>query len=213
MADDIETVCKRMVADANAQFTKYEAEKKKKGIKSTYTMSVFLSANEASKGRSPEEQAAEVLAGRSWTCNGSHMTDSARHVAPKLNGKYDDDAPSKLKKASKDDYDKFIEVYSSAMKKQGLRNFKAGADFLPNSEDPWHMELKDSRMPDSDPRVQKCLLTYAKATREGGQKRNQSFETTNAAAKKFLEDFDKKFQKAAGATAPGAAQGATPPPG
>src|SRR5581483_8585077 len=136
MADEIETVCKRMVADANAQFTKYEQEKKKKGIKSTYTMSVFLSGNEASKGRTPEEQAAEVLAGRSWTCNGSHITDSARHVAPKLNGKYDDD--------------KFIDVYSSAMKKQGLRNFKTGADFLPNSEDPWHMELKDSRMSDSD---------------------------------------------------------------
>ncbi|HZR18987.1 MAG TPA: hypothetical protein VFE51_16990 [Verrucomicrobiae bacterium] len=208
MADDIETVCKRMVADANAQFTKYEQEKKKKGIKSTYTMSVFLSGNEASKGRTPEEQAAEVLAGRSWTCNGSHITDSARHVAPKLNGKYDDDALTKLKKVSKDDYDKFIDVYSSAMKKQGLRNFKTGADFLPNSEDPWHMELKDSRMSDSDPRVQKCLLTYAKATREGGQKKNPSFESGNPAAKKFLEDYDKKFQKTAGPADAGAAPAA-----
>jgi hypothetical protein len=86
MADDIETVCKKMVADINAQFAKYEQEKTKKGIKSTYTMSVFLSNNTASKSRSPEEQAAEVVAGRSWTCNGSHMTDAARHVAPKLNG-------------------------------------------------------------------------------------------------------------------------------
>lgn len=192
MADDIETLCKKMVADANAQFAKYEAEKAKKGIKSTYTMSVFLSGYDKSKGRSPEEQAAEVLVGRSWTCNGSHMTDSARHVAPKLNGKYDDDAPAKLKKTSKDDYDKFVEVYGSAMKKQGLRNYKTGADFLPNSEDPWHMELKDSRMTDSDPRVQKCLLVYAKATRDEGKPRNEKFETTNEAAKKYLEAYDKK---------------------
>jgi len=192
MADDIETLCKKMVADANAQFAKYEQEKTKKGIKSTYTMSVFLSGYEKSKGRGPEEQASEVLAGRSWTCNGSHMTDSARHVAPKLNGKYDDDAPAKLKKASKDDYDKFVEVYGSAMKKQALRNYKTGADFLPNSEDPWHMELKDSRMTDSDPRVQKCLLVYAKATRDEGKPRNEKFETTNEAAKKYLEAYDKK---------------------
>ncbi len=200
MADDIETACKKMVDDANAQFKKYEAEKAKKGIKSTYTMSVFLSGNPVSKSRTPEEQAAEVLAGRSWTCNGSHMTDSARHVAPKLNGKYDDAALTKLKKASKDDHDKFVEVYSNAMKKQGLRNFKAGSDFLPTSSDPWHMELKDSRMPDSDPRVQKCLLTYAKATRESGQARNTEFETKNAAAKKFLEEYDQKLAKAQPAT-------------
>ena len=192
MADDIETLCKKMVADANAQFAKYEAEKDKKGIKSTYTMSVFLSGYEKSKGRSPEEQAAEVVAGRSWTCNGSHMTDSARHVAPKLNGKYDDDALAKLKKVSKDDCEKFIDVYGSAMKKQGLRNYKTGADFLPNSEDPWHMELKDSRMSDSDPRVQECLLVYAKATREDGKPKNEKFETTNDAAKKFLGAYDKK---------------------
>src|SRR3954467_2831506 len=191
MADDIETVCKKMVADINAQFAKYEQEKTKKGIKSTYTMSVFLSNNTASKSRSPEEQAAEVVAGRSWTCNGSHMTDAARHVAPKLNGKYDDDAPAKLKKASKDDYDKFIEVYGSAMKKQNLRNFKGGSDFLPNSEDAWHMELKDSRMSDSDPRVQKCLEAYAKATRDEGKPKNDKFESGNAAAKKFLEAYDK----------------------
>jgi hypothetical protein len=203
MADDIETVCKKMVDDANAQFKKYEQEKTKKGIKSTYTMSVFLSTNAVSKSRTPEEQATEVLAGKSWTCNGSHMTDSARHVAPKLNGKYDDDAPAKLKKASQDDYDKFIEIYGNAMKKQGLRNFKMGADFLPASEDPWHMELKDSRMPDSDPRVQKCLLTYAKATREGGQAKNTEFETKNDAAKKFLADYDKKFAKTAAGSAAG----------
>ncbi len=198
MADDIETLCKKMVADANAQFLKYEQEKTKKGIKSTYKMSVFLSGNAVSKSRTPEEQATEVLAGRSWTCNGSHMTDSARHVAPKLNGKYEDDALAKLKKVSQEDHDKFIEVYRSAMKRQGLRNYKTGTDFLPTNSDPWQMELKDSRLPDSDPRVQKCLLTYAKATREDGHSRNQQFEANDPTAKKFLEDYDKKSADAAG---------------
>jgi len=212
MADDIETMCKKMVADANAQFLKYEQEKTKQGIKSTYKMSVFLSGNPVSKSRTPEEQATEVLAGRSWTCNGSHMTDSARHVAPKLNGKYEDDALTKLKKVSQDDHDKFIEVYRSAMKKQGLRNYKTGADFLPTSSDPWHMELKDSRMPNSDPRVQKCLCAYAKATREDGHARNDQFEANDPTAKKFLEDYDKKHPKAEAGGAAGGESGPKPSP-
>jgi hypothetical protein len=54
----------------------------------------------------------------------------------------------------------------------------------------------------ADPRVQKCLLTYAKATREGGHTKNEQFETTNPAAKKFLEEYDKKLGNAAGEAPP-----------
>src|SRR5262249_17499991 len=126
MADDIETVCNRMVKDANAQLEQYEKEQKKTGVAKPNSMRVFLSQYEKSKSRTAEEQAAEVLAGRSWTCNSSHMADAARHVGPKLNGKNLSDMASLKKAVSKEDYDKFVAVYAAAMKKQGLRNYKGG---------------------------------------------------------------------------------------
>ena len=197
MADDIETVCKRMVADANAQLEKYEKEQTKKGVKKPNSMRTFLSGYDKSQSRTPEQQADEVVAGRSWTCNSSHMADAARHVGPKLNGKAFSDMKSLKNGVTEEDYDKFVELYDNAMKKQGLMNYKGQAGFLPDSVDPLHLELKDSRLSENDPRVQKCLLAYAKATREGGKKRNDKFETDNASAKKYLETYDKAQKKPA----------------
>ncbi|MEO8427089.1 MAG: hypothetical protein ABI651_08255 [Verrucomicrobiota bacterium] len=201
MADDIETACKRMVADANAQLEKYEKEQVKKGDKKPNSMRTFLSGYDKSQSRTPEEQADEVVAGRSWTCNSSHMADAARHVGPKLNGKAFSDMKSLKKGVTEEDYDEFVEVYDNAMKKQGLMNFKGQPGFLPDSGDPLHLELKDSRLSENDPRVQKCLLTYARATREGGKKKNDKFETENASAKRYLEAYDQAQKKSADARA------------
>jgi hypothetical protein len=184
MASKIEELCGKMVADANAQFAKYEKESK-----SANTMRLFLSDYSKSKQRTPEEQAKEVLAGKSWTCNSSHMADAARHVGLKLNGKVTYDL-KKFQKDSREDYDEFVEVYGSAMARQGLRNYRGGANFDPLGSDAYHMELKDSRLaPDSEP-VQKCLQYYAKATREDGQKKNAKFEQ-DASVKKFLDNYEK----------------------
>jgi len=188
MADDIETVCKRMVADANAQLDNYEKKQIKEGVKKPNSMRTFLSGNPSSGVRTGEQQAKEVLAGRSWTCNSSHMADAARHVGPILNGKKLT-AMSPLKKAvSEEDYDCFVEFYSKAMKKQGLRNYKGGTEFLHASGDPLHMELADSRLPANHPEVEKCRTAYAKATREDGQSKNDGFEKAD---KKWLDAYDK----------------------
>jgi hypothetical protein len=196
MADDIETLCKKMVDDANDQLEKYEKEQVKKGVKKPDSMRTFLSKYEKSKSRTGEQQAEEVLAGRSWTCNSSHMADAARHVGPKLNGK-NLTSMSALKKAvSQEDYDCFVEIYGKAMKKQGLRNYKGGTEFLPSSADPLHLELADSRLPDKDPKVEACRKAYAKATREDGKPKNEDYEKAD---KKWLEAYDKAHpQPAAG---------------
>ena len=154
-------------------------------------MRAFLSQYDKSKSRTGEQQAEEVLAGRSWTCNSSHMADAARHVGPMLNGKKFSDMKSLKKGVTQEDYDKFVEVYENAMKKQGLMNFKGQPGFLPDSADPLHLELKDSRLPDNDPEVQKCLQAYAQATRAGGKKKNEAAEKAYA---KFLETYDKAQQ-------------------
>ena len=72
---------------------------------------------------------------------------AARHVGPKLNGKNLTSMKALKKAVSADDYKRFVEIYSAAMKKQGLRNYKGGTDFLPSSNDPLHMELADPRLP------------------------------------------------------------------
>lgn len=188
MADDIETVCKRMVADANSQLEKYEKEQIKKGVKKPASMRTFLSQYEKSKSRTGEEQAQEVLAGRSWTCNSSHMADAARHVGPRLNGKNYAEMKSFKKALSQEDYDCFVEIFGNAMKKQGLMNYKGTAGFLPDSADPLHMELKDSRLSGNHPEVEKCREAYAKATREDGKPKNDAFEKAEA---KWLGAYDK----------------------
>ena len=119
------------------------------------------------------------------------MADSARHVGPKLNGKNLVEVSDLKKAVSKEDYAKFVEVYAAAMKKQDLRNYKGDKDFLPDSEDPCHMELPDSRLKDDDAKVTECRETYAKATRIDGKSRNKKFEES-AAEKKWLEEYDKK---------------------
>lgn len=200
MADDIETVCKRMVADANAQLEKYESEQVKAGNKKPNSVRTFLSGYSRSGKRDAKTQAEEVLAGRSWTCNSSHVADSARHVGPKLNGKPLSSMGPLKKAVSKEDYDKFVGIYGAAMQKLGLLNFKQGAAFLHTSVDPLHVELPDSRLPKNDPQVQECerlveegRVAYAKATRVDGRTKEPKFEDDH---KKWLEAWDKKHPPA-----------------
>ena len=200
MADDIETVCKRMVADANAQLEKYEKDQVKAGNKKPDSMRTFLSGYSKSGKRDAKTQAEEVLAGRSWTCNSSHLADSARHVGPTLNGKALASMPPLKKAVSKEDYDKFVEIYGAAMRTQGLLNYKKGTAFLHTSQDPLHMELPDSRLPDNDPQVRECerlveegRAAYAKATRVDGKARDPKFEKHH---KTWLEAWDKKHPSA-----------------
>jgi hypothetical protein len=196
MADDIDTVCKRMVADANAKLAAYEKEQVKAGNKKPNSMRTFLSANATSGKRDAKTQAEEVLAGRSWTCNSSHVADAARHVGPRLNGKPLTSMGALKKATSKEDYDKFVEIYGAAMQKQGLRNYRKGEGFLHASKDPLHMELLDSRLPDGDSQVRECerlveeaRLAYANATRVEGKTKNQKFERNH---RTWLEAWDKK---------------------
>jgi len=193
MADDIVAACKKMVADANAQLEKYENEQKKNGVKKPASMRTFLSGNPTSGDRTPAQQAKEIVAGRSWTCDGAHEAGAARHVGPKLNGKNLTDMSSLKKAVSKEDYDKFVEVYADAMKSAGLHNFAHKSGFLPNSVDPLHVELPYKNKPED---VEACKLEYAKLTRDGNAKRNDSFEKANKA---YLDDYEKKHPKKAGA--------------
>ena len=87
MADDIETVCKRMVSDTNTRLEQYEKDQTKKGVKELKSMRVFISQAGRPKLRTGDEQAVEVLAARAGTCNAPEMVDATRDVCPQLDGK------------------------------------------------------------------------------------------------------------------------------
>jgi hypothetical protein len=120
------------------------------------------------------------------------LTNEARHVGPKVNGKRYSEIKRFRKAVDPADFNKFVEIYDRAMRKQKLLNYKHKMGFLPNSTDPFHVELNTPRPSEKDPAVKKCLMTYAKATREGGKRRNEKMERESPSAKRFLADYDKE---------------------
>ncbi len=167
--------CEALIKAVNSGLEKYyrksapkagsakKAPSEKKGVE-IEQISLYLSKNKATKGRTPEQQAEMVLKGTSWTCNSSHMSLAARDLAMNFGGKFvtnfsvlTKDKDKEKQKAKQAAYDEFVSLFKDAMKAQELRNYKKGKDFLPASADPLHMELPDSRLKDGDPPVIACL--------------------------------------------------------
>ena len=197
MADDIESKVKefaKAMDKACADLRKARMEKakkdgdkkddKKKGDPPVVTW--VLSTGAVAKVRTPEEQAEQVVANKSWTCQSAHMTDNARHVLMKVDGKVNWDP----KKTMGDDFEAFKKLWGEAMKKQGLKNYK-GQDGW-GAGDEFHLETPDAKLEKSDKRVQACFEEYAKLTRKDGKSKNDKFEETYA---KDLEPYIKKFEK------------------
>src|SRR6266496_6675095 len=76
----------KMASSANSQFTKYEADQKKKGV-DVHKIKLIVDDDPDTEGRTPEQQVEDVLNGGSKTCNSSHMLNAARHVLPTIDGK------------------------------------------------------------------------------------------------------------------------------
>ena len=75
-------------------------------------------------------------------------------------------------------------LYALGMSKNNLRNFKGGPNFLPDSIDPCHLELPNSRLKSNDKRFRECVAHYADLVEKGGTK-NTVFEK-NPAVKSVL---------------------------
>lgn len=178
MSDDIESKAKTF-CDEFAKETKALNAANPRFPKDV-TFSV--SKNKVSASRTPEEQAAEVQKGKSWTCASSHMTDNARHVILKV-GKtayYGLSDAEELEEVQAD----FKKAFGAALKAAGLKNYKGGDGFA--SGDEFHVELPDTKLPANDKRVLACFDEYAKLTRKDGKAEN----------KKFEKDFAKEIAKA-----------------
>src|SRR5262245_29551467 len=210
MAEDIESLVKSFAKDmdkvcadlrkARMEQNKKDAEKAKKDPKKDDkkkddkkdppVVTWALDPTKVTKERTPEEQAAEVAAGRSWVCWSSHMAGSARHVIMKVDGK----VSWEPKKTMGDDFNDFKKGWGDVMKRYGLKNYKGGDGWADGDE--FHLELPDSKMDKSDKRVGQCFEEYAKLTRKDGKAKNEKFETEYAKdLEKYLAPYAKKEEK------------------
>lgn len=172
-----------MVRFINGAISQWNTQRKKDG-KPDLPVSVAVSRNPVDRQRTPAAQAKMVAQGTSWTCNSSHMTNSARHVYIFHDGKIAWSLGGLKGQIGTDEHAYLMSLYAQGMKKQGLNNFKGKPGFLPTSGDPYHVELPGSRTA-SDSAVKECVVEYKTLIDGGKGKVNKSFEK-NPAVKKIL---------------------------
>jgi hypothetical protein len=187
--DDAATKFAKQVNDALISYRADAAKKDNKKPEELPELKVKVSNLAVTKVRKPKEQAEQIVKGVSWTCSSAHMSDNARHVDLSKAGKYVV-APSK--DLSADEFTTFKDAWNTAMKANGLLNYKAKDGY--DEGDAYHLELPDAKLPISDKRVQECLEEYADMTRNDGKKKNLAFEK-DSTIKKWLDDWEKKNKK------------------
>lgn len=151
-----------------------------------------LDPSPITKSRTPAEQAQEVADGKSWVCWGAHMSDKARHVIMKVDGKISWDA----KKALGEDFGDFKKAWASNMKGNGLKNANSGDGWYDG--DAFHLEMADAKIDRTDERAEACLAEYVRLTREAGSDPNGKFEKAYAKElKPYIDAAEKKAAKKA----------------
>jgi hypothetical protein len=178
-------------AEKTAKGSKDEKEKKGKKDKPDEppVVTFVLDPAKETKGRTPAEQAAQVVAGRSWVCWGAHMADKARHVIMKADGKITWDA----KKTMAEDFNDFKKAWAKAMSKHGLKNANGKDGWYDG--DAFHLELADSKIARTDERVKACFEEYARLSRKEDKGSNDKFEKDYAHdLKPYLDKYPAKAE-------------------
>lgn len=158
------------------------------------TFEVNTSVDKTTGVRTPAEQAVFVSKGTSNVCWSAHMSDRARDVIMKVDGKR---SWQDLEDAFGDDscgpgtnFDTFKKKWVEVRRSLGLKDAGGGDTWF--DKDPFHVELPDAKISRTDERAKACLEEYARLTREKKQRQNPGFEKTYA---KLLEPYLKDYEK------------------
>jgi hypothetical protein len=195
---NIATVAANFAKDATAEAAKLRKTRldlQKKGTKDAKNagqtaddeipvITFAVGQGKTSGVRTPAEQAQLLIAGSSKVCWSAHMSDKARDLIMKLDGKVNWDA----KKAFGEDFASFKKKWGELLKKHGLKN-AAGGDGWP-SWDEFHVELPDAKISLTDQRAGACIDEYVRLTRQESKKQNAEFEKTYG---KLIEYYTKKY--------------------
>ncbi|MEW9919421.1 hypothetical protein AB2B41_07395 [Marimonas sp. MJW-29] len=202
LAAEAKKVEKSGKADRKAKKGGAKAAEAPKGEDMVVKLTFTMSKSGATQGRTGKQQALEVAEGDSWTCAGSHMNDSARHInmythGPGKTGKKYMVDPKKAF-GTKDEHicnvATFQKEWEAEMKKQDLRNHGGGKGY--GHGDDYHLELPNSRIPKTDPECVACADEYCRLVVMEGYDNNTKFEKAWAAAikapmAKYLKEKEK----------------------
>src|SRR6185436_18426742 len=137
------------------------------------TVTFAVSRNRTSSFRTPPEQAAEVVAQRSWVCWGAHMSNMERHVIPSVDGRSFTDG---------DDFERqlgahlswFVPIWEDTLRSCGLRDGSGSQRWY--KKDQLHIELPGAKIRQTDPRAAACVVEYVRLVNAGEGPRNLDFE-------------------------------------
>jgi hypothetical protein len=134
------------------------------------TIQVTIAAREE---RTPQTQARNIIAGRSWTCRSAHLGDNARHVLLRIDGTITWNPQTDIESNFGEDfYDDFVEDWNEAMADNDLRNFRGDEGWAPG--DAYHLEMPVRNVPQN--MINECIAEYVRLTREEGENQVESIE-------------------------------------
>jgi len=136
-----------------------------------------VSPNRSSSFRTPAEQAREVVAGRSHVCWGAHMSDKARHILPRVDGRAITDG-DEFERLLGPNLPWFQALWASELRSQGLLDAGGGTTWFKKSglHDQLHVELPHAKIDQTDSRAQACVDEYARLLRVESKSQNHAFE-------------------------------------
>ena len=149
-----------------------------------------MDPNPDTKGRSPADQAVDVVNNKSQVCWSAHMADRARHVFMYVDGKGTLD----FKKALGDDFDAFKKTWKDVMSDNKLCNADGNAGWC--DWDAMHLEIPESKISFDDARTKACFEEYARLSRKEKKGTNPRFEKAYAKElKSYLDKYESKDDK------------------
>ncbi len=136
-----------------------------------------VSPNRSSSFRTPAEQAQEVVARRSHVCWGAHMSDKARHILPRVDGRAITDG-DEFERLLGSHLSGFTTLWASELRFNGLRDAGGGTTWFKSEKlhDQLHVELPDAKIDQTNARAEACVDEYARLLQVEGKSQNHAFE-------------------------------------
>jgi hypothetical protein len=159
---NIDTLVNAFTKDITDWVAKFRKEKTDKDGKTAVPNASFKvgPAYLGTQLRTPGEQAKKIVELNSWVCWGAHMADKARDILMWIDGKYEPNL--KPDSAFGDYFGDFKKAWMDLRKSHGLLSGDAGDPQGWFGKDPFHVEVADARIPNTDARVDECIKEYVR---------------------------------------------------
>lgn len=137
--------------------------------------------------RSPQQQAHNIIEGRSWTCRSAHLGDNARHVRLRIGGEITFQPQANIEEHFGEGfYNDFVDAWGQAMQDNDLRNYAGQEGWAP--ADAYHLEMPVRDVPQTA--INACIAEYFRLTRDEGEDQVPAIESLYEEEIQALSDAD-----------------------